>query len=238
MPQPRDAYLAWKNDKNYLPSVPGHKMDYRRITALRLLLFFQTNMDFTVICGVIIWGWGGRVPLSCQLRVKSSHFIQIHLLHREMNEGERKFVYSFHDWRAVTLTYCYEVQQRTGECLLHSHHMWLSSQETVKSCHRWLVTDDSDCLQYCDPDPGHNNGRGWGLLSSLLCLRCPDQVALAVTDSFETFILPTDNSHSCSGLSPANSRGILMAPPRAQWSENYFFGGALHLFDIWIELFC
>lgn len=50
----KDAYLAWKNDKNYLPSKPGHKMDYRRITALRLLLFFQTNMDFTVICGVII----------------------------------------------------------------------------------------------------------------------------------------------------------------------------------------
>lgn len=153
MPPPGDAYLAWKNDKNYLPSVPGHKMDYRRITALRLLLFFQTNMDFTVICGVIIWRRGGRVPLSHASQESSPRILSKFISLAPRNEWQRdrerrKFVYSFHDWGAVT--YCYlwspvdQCRQGRGG-LLCSHHMWLSSQETVKSCHRWLVTDD--CLQ-------------------------------------------------------------------------------------------
>ena len=109
---------------------------------------------------------------------------------------------------------------------LHSHHMWLSSQETVKSCHRWLVTDDSvTVFAILWPSPWSQQWRRVSSLPHSLCLRCQDQVALALTDSFGTFILlTTDNSEcSCCGLSPANSGGILMAPPRAQWSENYFF---------------
>ena len=210
----KDAYLAWKNDKNYLPSMPGHKMDYRRITALRLLLFFQTNMDFTVICGVIIWRWGGRVPLSCQLRVKSSHFIQIHLLHREMN-GREEIRVQFSRLRSEqSLTVIYEVQP--GE-LLCSHHMWLSSQETVKSCHRWLVTDDSWRLfavitlvitmaegEHWHSEPlslplsPMSGPSSLGFNGLIWHIHSPDRQLSTLC--------------SCSGLSPANSGGILMAP--------------------------
>lgn len=152
MPQPRDAYLAWKNDKNYLPSVPGHKMDYRRITALRLLLFFQTNMDFTVICGVIIWRRGGRVPLSHASQESSPRILSkfISLAPRnEWTEREEEIRVQFSRLRSSHLLLFMKSSGprtgRQGRGGLCSHHMWLSSQETVKSCHRWLVTDD--CLQ-------------------------------------------------------------------------------------------
>ena len=52
--QPADAYNKFiKINKNLLASWLGLEMDYHRITALRLQ-FFSSNMDFTVICGVIM----------------------------------------------------------------------------------------------------------------------------------------------------------------------------------------
>ena len=53
--QPTDAYNKFiKINKNLLAGWLGLEMDYHRITALRLP-FFSSNMDFTVICGVIMY---------------------------------------------------------------------------------------------------------------------------------------------------------------------------------------